>query len=66
MTNLLLVRAVVAGKFVNKNDWNAFTGFLVIELDSVVSCQMWHEFLAQNAWARADSPASMVTTEPLV
>ena len=44
MTNLLLVRAKVAGKFVNKNDRNAFAGFFVIELDSVVGRQMWHEF----------------------
>jgi hypothetical protein len=45
MTNLLLVGAVVARKFMNKNDWDAFTGFFVIELDSIVCREMWHEFL---------------------
>ena len=44
MTNLLFIRAVVAGKFMNKNDWDAFSGFFVIELDSIVCPEMWHEF----------------------
>jgi len=66
MTNLLLVRTVVTGKFVNKYDGDAFAGFLVVELDPIVRREMWHEFLVQKACARADNPASMVTTDPLV
>jgi hypothetical protein len=49
MTNLLFVRTDVAGKFVNKNDGDAFAGFLVIELDPVVCRQMGHDFLVQKA-----------------
>src|SRR5262249_461275 len=66
VANLLFVRAVVAGKFVNKNNRDAFASFFVIELDSIVRRQMWHGVLVKNACPRADSPASMVTTEPLV
>src|SRR4029079_18537032 len=70
MTDLLLPRAAIAGKFVHKDNRNPFAGFFVIELHSVVGRQMWHEFTVQKAiqkaCARAERPASMVTTEPLV
>src|SRR5215475_4576785 len=66
MANLLLVGAIVAGKFMDKNDRDAFDGFFIVELDPVIGRQMWHAFLIQKAWARAERPASMVTTAPLV
>jgi hypothetical protein len=51
----------------DENDRNVHAGVLVIELDLVIGSQMWHGSpLAQNADARAERPASMVTTEPLV
>jgi hypothetical protein len=43
VANLLLPRANVAGKFMNKYDRHAFAGVLVIELHSIVGRQMWHE-----------------------
>ena len=66
MANLLLVGAVVAGKFMDKNNWDAFAGFLIVELGPVIGRQMWHAILIQKAWARAERPASMVITDPLV
>jgi hypothetical protein len=54
-------------ELVDEDDLNAFAGVLVIELDPVIVGQMRHDSpLAQNADARAERPASMVTTEPLV
>jgi hypothetical protein len=66
MANLLLVGAVVAGKFMDKNNRDAFASFLIVELDPVIGRQMWHAILIQKAWARAERPASMVITDPLV
>src|SRR5262249_6516855 len=66
MADLLLPGAAIAGKFMDEDDRNAFAGFLVIELHSIVGRQMWHGIPVQKACARAERPASMVTTEPLV
>jgi hypothetical protein len=49
MADLLLPGSVIAGKFMNKNDRDALTGFFVIELDPVVCRQMGHDFLVQKA-----------------
>ena len=66
VADLLLPRAQVAGKFVHEDNRDPFAGLFVIELHSVVCRQMWHKFPVQKACARAERPASMVTTEPLV
>jgi hypothetical protein len=51
---------------VNENNRYAFASLLVIEFHSIVSRQMWHGITVQKAWARAERPASIVTTDPLV
>src|SRR5947207_5764706 len=66
VADLLLPRAKVAGKFMDKEDRHAFAGLFVEKLHSIVSCEMRHEIPVQKAWARAERPASIVTTEPLV
>ncbi len=49
VTDLLFPRTKVTGKFVDKDDRNAFAGFFVIKLHSVVGRQMWHEIPVQKA-----------------
>ena len=66
VADLLFPGSVITGKFMNKNDRDALTRFFVIHLDPVVCRQMRHDFLVQKAWARAESPASIVMTDPLV
>jgi hypothetical protein len=50
----------------DKNDRDAFASFFMVEPDPIIGCQMWHAFLIQKAWARAERPASIVMTDPLV
>src|ERR1700680_4206767 len=45
MPDLLLVRTIIAGEFVDEDNWNSFAGFFMVKLDSVVGRQVWHVVL---------------------
>src|SRR6185312_3237438 len=68
--HLQFVRAPVAGEFVDEDDRDAAADFLVKQLNPVVGCQMRHWgpscFESQKLKLRAETPASMMTTEPLL
>ena len=67
--HLQFVRAPVAGEFVDEDDRDAAADFLVKQLNPVVGCQVRHralEFESQKLKLRAETPASMMTTEPLL
>src|SRR4051794_32174519 len=68
VTHLLLPGTIVSRKLMDEDDRDPSSGLLVVKLHAIVGCQMRHVMSSriQNADARAESPASMVTTEPLV
>ncbi len=65
LAELRLPGAHVAGKFVHEDDRRARPGLLIVQLDLIVRRQMRHDGFPYEA-ARAEMPASMVTTDPLV
>src|SRR5215472_3526800 len=70
VTQLHFIGAYIASELMNEDNRNSSAHFLVIELDFVVRGQMRHGRPSygglQKLKLRADRPASIVTTEPLL
>ena len=69
IAHLRLIGAQVAGEFVHQDDRNSAADLFIIELDSIVGCQCGmvpSRSRFQKLKLRAETPASIVTTDPLL